>query len=566
MSQINGADQQVVKSGAAGFFAALRNGFGLEALKGSLFSNVLAAAGNNAPQGAEASEQFAPDNTLQDQNDKTSTASSAKTNSFDADDVNYVRDMLNHVQNRIDERRNLQKRDLQERADEAARADKNEDRAQVQAGNETTGLKSASNSNKISSDEDCPIKPDQSAKSDENSAKDKIGETALKLVTVVDEPEKISPDKTGKTSDEKSAATDDDLSDLIATEQALLAVLQEYAQSKAAYKAAENSDTKTKPNLTVVAGTSQINANIIQGDSAGKPGLQELQLQGQKVDEKQNLLEMTQPDPEANLNSVMANVASHSLTENAKDVAAKQNLGAAPRAQLENPGNPLAQLAALAVQPADKVVSEPATLKQAGTMVDNVTAFKSASANAGAPTQTPIMAEIGKSTNPYDFASQLSAQRATRGGAVGLPPAIEQVAVQLHKMAKDGADTMVIQLRPQELGKIEIKLEFAKDGSNMVTGTITADQQKTLDMLQKDASGLQRALQDAGLRADSSNLQFNLRSDGQQNAFMQNMNGQERKGSNAGSFEQQNLSGAEMKIDVAEDVAYLVPGRVNLRV
>ena len=41
-----------------------------------------------------------------------------------------------------------------------------------------------------------------------------------------------------------------------------------------------------------------------------------------------------------------------------------------------------------------------------------------------------------------------------------------------------------------------------------------ADRPETLDMLQRDARVLERALNDAGLRADSGGLSFNLRSDG----------------------------------------------------
>jgi flagellar hook-length control protein FliK len=71
---------------------------------------------------------------------------------------------------------------------------------------------------------------------------------------------------------------------------------------------------------------------------------------------------------------------------------------------------------------------------------------------------------------------------------------------------------VTIQLRPEELGRIEIKLEMSQDGK--VRAAITADNPATLELLQRDARGLERALQDAGLRADASNLEFNLRGEG----------------------------------------------------
>jgi hypothetical protein len=87
-----------------------------------------------------------------------------------------------------------------------------------------------------------------------------------------------------------------------------------------------------------------------------------------------------------------------------------------------------------------------------------------------------------------------------------------QIAVQIARAAHDGADHLVVQLRPQSLGRIRIELEVAPD--NRVVAVIGAERQETLDLLQRDARGLERALNEAGLRADSGSLSFNLRSDG----------------------------------------------------
>ena len=69
-------------------------------------------------------------------------------------------------------------------------------------------------------------------------------------------------------------------------------------------------------------------------------------------------------------------------------------------------------------------------------------------------------------------------------------------------------------LPPAELGKLDIKLEVDADGKTGIT--VTADNKNTLDLLQRDSRGLERALADAGLKADSGSLSFNLRSDGQE--------------------------------------------------
>ena len=68
-------------------------------------------------------------------------------------------------------------------------------------------------------------------------------------------------------------------------------------------------------------------------------------------------------------------------------------------------------------------------------------------------------------------------------------------------------------------------MELSQDGK--VRAFITADVKDTLDMLQRDARGLERALQDAGLRTDSNNLHFALRSE------QQGQGGQNQQGQNA---------------------------------
>jgi flagellar hook-length control protein FliK len=86
---------------------------------------------------------------------------------------------------------------------------------------------------------------------------------------------------------------------------------------------------------------------------------------------------------------------------------------------------------------------------------------------------------------------------------------LEQISVTIQKAIKDGTDRITIQLRPPELGRIDVRIEVAGDGRTLVH--VAADRSDTLDLLQRDARDLARALQDAGLRADAGNLQFSLR-------------------------------------------------------
>jgi flagellar hook-length control protein FliK len=102
----------------------------------------------------------------------------------------------------------------------------------------------------------------------------------------------------------------------------------------------------------------------------------------------------------------------------------------------------------------------------------------------------------------------------------------EQIAVKIRQAVGEGADKINIKLNPHELGRVEVRLEMSKDGG--IVATVLADRQETLDMLQKDARGLERALNDAGLRTDAASLTYGLRGDGQKDLA----NGRERSGRN----------------------------------
>jgi flagellar hook-length control protein FliK len=104
----------------------------------------------------------------------------------------------------------------------------------------------------------------------------------------------------------------------------------------------------------------------------------------------------------------------------------------------------------------------------------------------------------------------------------------EQVAIQVQRAVRDGASRITVQLRPAELGPVEVRLDFAQDGR--VSATILADRADTLDMLQRDARTLERSLQDAGLKADSGSLSFDLRDGSRNGSGSQQMAGGNREG------------------------------------
>lgn len=100
----------------------------------------------------------------------------------------------------------------------------------------------------------------------------------------------------------------------------------------------------------------------------------------------------------------------------------------------------------------------------------------------------------------------------TARGAVTAQPAVEQIAMQITRAADQNIDRMTVHLKPAELGKVTIDLEVGPD--NRLLAVISAERSETLDLLQRDAKSLEKALNEAGVKTDSGSLEFNLKGEG----------------------------------------------------
>lgn len=100
---------------------------------------------------------------------------------------------------------------------------------------------------------------------------------------------------------------------------------------------------------------------------------------------------------------------------------------------------------------------------------------------------------------------------------------LPQIAFELARQAGDGNTRFQIRLDPPELGRIDVRLEF--DNAGQVNARLTVEKSETLDLMQRDQRGLERALQQAGIDAGKTNLEFSLK----QNPFA-GQAGDERNG------------------------------------
>ncbi len=96
---------------------------------------------------------------------------------------------------------------------------------------------------------------------------------------------------------------------------------------------------------------------------------------------------------------------------------------------------------------------------------------------------------------------------AARPGHLG-----QTMGVEIARSVEAGDDTLRVRLSPDNLGKVEVTLSF--DDSGTLRATVRAESAHALDLLRQDAPDLGRALDQAGIRADTQSFRFESRGEG----------------------------------------------------
>ena len=97
-------------------------------------------------------------------------------------------------------------------------------------------------------------------------------------------------------------------------------------------------------------------------------------------------------------------------------------------------------------------------------------------------------------------------------GSARLDAMREQIAVAFARNAQTGTRDFHIRLEPPELGRVDVRMQLSIDGR--VTAHLIIERPETLDFLMRDQRGLERALEHAGVRAESGGLNFSLKREG----------------------------------------------------
>jgi len=166
-------------------------------------------------------------------------------------------------------------------------------------------------------------------------------------------------------------------------------------------------------------------------------------------------------------------------------------------------------------------------------------------------------------------AAQPQPQPATQAAATPAPqtiqvsaqpaPDLPALAIAISAKSLSGAKQFDIRLDPPELGRVEVRLSI--DDTGKASAHLSADRPQTLDLLQKDAPTLTRALRDAGLNVSQNGLNFSLRQQSGDSGASANQG----RGGNGRSF---TLTATTSMDATAASAAYSAPadGRLDIRV
>lgn len=141
--------------------------------------------------------------------------------------------------------------------------------------------------------------------------------------------------------------------------------------------------------------------------------------------------------------------------------------------------------------------------------------------NAASDEALPSMAANTSSAAGSELVSSVRAQAAQNNEAPAFKDVykglgrevVDQIKVNITKSAVRGVDKIEIQLKPEDLGHIEVKMQIGKGGK--LQAHIISSRPETAEILQKEMGNLQKAFSDAGFQTDEGSLSFSFREDGQ---------------------------------------------------
>ncbi len=92
----------------------------------------------------------------------------------------------------------------------------------------------------------------------------------------------------------------------------------------------------------------------------------------------------------------------------------------------------------------------------------------------------------------------------------------KQLNVNITRAVKAGENQFSMRMDPPDLGRVTVKLTFGQDG--LVKSQVIAERPETLELLQRETRGLERAVESGGHKSAPDGISFSLDSGGQESA------------------------------------------------
>lgn len=126
-----------------------------------------------------------------------------------------------------------------------------------------------------------------------------------------------------------------------------------------------------------------------------------------------------------------------------------------------------------------------------------------------------------------------------------------QLAEQIHVQVRNGRGVIRIQLKPESLGRMEIRAETTNAG---VTARITAESSNVKTYLENNLHLLQQMLQEQGLRADRVHIMIQSELEAQSSSGFNTQFGQARSGQNSGTARNAASQSKSAHLDPLEEI------------
>lgn len=155
---------------------------------------------------------------------------------------------------------------------------------------------------------------------------------------------------------------------------------------------------------------------------------------------------------------------------------------------------------------ADAMANSNASTETMDTMMGQAMAKAAAALEAGTTATAPVVTPAPTAATGAQ-PSMTAVPQSTAGQAVP----VTALAVEINRQAMSGKTQFEIRLDPPELGRLNVRLEVDTNGQTRTH--MVVERGETLEMLTMDSRSLERALQQAGLKAEPGSVTFELAQD-----------------------------------------------------